>query len=149
MLAASSHGCSRRGSTSRSSTSSRRPGTARPLSPRRPENGMTPPVVDVHGHTWPVLADAPENALFLQRHTIWHTQPPRRLADGRPAEAQTLFDGRGGGRSNLLDVGFRFGEHGRVEWTHEGVDYYLQWMPELMATMVMPPELTIALMNNV
>ena len=107
------------------------------------------PVVDVHAHAWPVLADAPENALFLQRHSIWHTQAPRRLANGRPAERQTLYDGRGGGRSNLLDVGFRFGSFGRAEWTFEGVDYYLQWMPELMDTMVMPPELTIALMNNV
>jgi predicted TIM-barrel fold metal-dependent hydrolase len=106
-------------------------------------------VVDFHSHAWPVLAQAPENAEFLQRHTIWHSQVARRAVDAAPIEARTLYDGLGGGRSNLLDVNFRFGSLGRAEWTADGIDYYLQWMPELMDVLVMPPELMIALMGNV
>lgn len=108
-----------------------------------------PPIVDVHSHVWPVLAEHPENAVFLQRHTIWHTQQPRRLRDGRVNAERMLYDGRAAGRSNLTDVGFRFGRFGRSEWEHEGETYYLQWMPELMETMVMPAESMISLMNNV
>ncbi len=52
------------------------------------------------------------------------------------------------GRSSLLDVDFRVGRYGVVEWESGGEEYYLQYMPPTLADMSAPPELLVALMDH-
>jgi len=112
-------------------------------------------IVDAHAHAWPRLADHPgyadqnEHMAFAQRHSILHIQGARRSSDGAEVHERTLFDGRGSGQSNLYDVNFHIGRFGRFEWTHAGIDYYMQWMPPTMQDMANPPEMMLAHMDYV
>ena len=85
---------------------------------------------------------------FQQRHMLWHMQGIRRLADQHRVNRRTLHDGRGTGLSNMFDVNFRPGEHGRLVWTHEGEDYYVQWMPAALQAFEAPADLMIAQMDE-
>ena len=85
---------------------------------------------------------------FQQRHMLWHMQGIRRLSDQHPVDRRTLHDGQGTGLSNMFDVNFRPGEHGRLVWTHEGEDYYVQWMPAALQAFEAPADLMIAQMDE-
>ena len=85
---------------------------------------------------------------FQQRHMLWHMQGIRRLSDQHRVNRRTLHDGLGTGLSNMFDVNFRPGEHGRLVWTHEGEDYYVQWMPAALQAFEAPAELMIAQMDE-
>ncbi len=85
---------------------------------------------------------------FQQRHMLWHMQGIRRLSDQHLVNRRTLHDGLGTGLTNMFDVNFRPGEHGRLVWTHEGEDYYVQWMPAALQAFEAPAELMIAQMDE-
>ena len=42
---------------------------------------------------------------------------------------------------------FRIGRFGRLEFTHEGEDHYMQWMPPVLRDMSAPPEYVVAQMD--
>jgi predicted TIM-barrel fold metal-dependent hydrolase len=86
---------------------------------------------------------------FIQHHVLFHFQGVRRSRDHRPIKKQMLYDGQNDGLSGMLDVNFRIGEYGRVEWTYEGEDYYTPWMPPTLRDMSHPPEAMIAQMDYV
>lgn len=79
---------------------------------------------------------------------LWHMQGIRRLSDQHRVNRRTLHDGLGTGLSNMLEVNFRPGEHGRLVWTHEGEDYYVQWMPAALQAFEAPADLMIAQMDE-
>lgn len=85
---------------------------------------------------------------FQQRHTLFHMQGGRRLSDNTFTTGNTLHDGNGTGISNMYDASFRVGEHGRLMWTYQGEDYYLQWMPPALQNFEATPELMVAQMDN-
>ncbi|MDP6060890.1 MAG: hypothetical protein QGH33_18425, partial [Pirellulaceae bacterium] len=48
---------------------------------------------------------------------------------------ESLLLGEKDGISWLPDVDFRIGKYGRVEFTHDGEDYYIQWMSPVLQDM--------------
>ncbi|GAI19712.1 unnamed protein product, partial [marine sediment metagenome] len=47
-----------------------------------------------------------------------------------------------------LDINFRVGKFGRMEWTEKGVDYYRQFMPPSLQEQTASPEFIIAQMDH-
>jgi predicted TIM-barrel fold metal-dependent hydrolase len=114
-----------------------------------------PEIIDSHTHAFPYLGGASgfrsvrEHMRYLQKDMCYSSQPIRRLVDGVAVTGQSLWDGRDPGPDGLFDVNFRVGDFGRLEWTRDGVDYYLQFQPASLRGMVSPPELLLAHMNEV
>lgn len=111
-------------------------------------------IVDVHGHAWPHMADERFGTRELrmqnlQRIFLWHKQPVRRVTDDAvvAGEPLHLYDGISSGISHLKDVNMRVGKFGRIEWTHDGVDYYRQWQPPNLQEMVAPADYMLAQMD--
>jgi predicted TIM-barrel fold metal-dependent hydrolase len=117
-------------------------------------------IVDIHTHTWidkdsGTSARDNEAMASLYRHCLWHTQQVQRLDTGEVVEgpvARTIF-GTTDVPSTVLDalpdVNFRTAGYGRVAWTVEGIDYYIQWMPPGLEPMSPSPELMLTHMNYV
>lgn len=114
-------------------------------------------IIDVHTHTFPRLGtpcgdDPPEVQLkHVQHHTYLHIQGWRRKSDGQrqSPDRKLLCDGVNKGISGMYEVNFRFGKYGRVEFTYDGEEYWLQWMPPSLQQMECPPEFMIASMDYV
>ena len=70
---------------------------------------------------------------------------PRR--DGKRVGGEVLFRADNNAWSGLKDVNFRVGQFGRLEFTIDGEEYYLQYMPVGMQQIVAPPELMLAQMQ--
>jgi predicted TIM-barrel fold metal-dependent hydrolase len=103
-------------------------------------------VIDSHAHIFPYL-DQPsgfpslaKHRQFLQLYMGAHGEPVRRLRDHARVEGQTLHDGTLAGPSSLCDVGFHVGKYGRFEWTADGEDVYIQFLPPSLQQMESPPE---------
>ena len=75
-----------------------------------------------------------------------HAQGIRRTRDNAPVE-RPLLAGERDGVTWLPQVDFRIGRFGRLEFTHEGEDYYMQWMPPALRDMSAPPEYVVAQMD--
>ncbi len=110
-------------------------------------------IIDTHAHVWPYPGrdehgTVEERMRFQQRHMLWHMQGIRRLSDQELVNRRTLHDGTGSGLTNMFDVNFRPGDHGRLVWTYEGEDYYVQWMPAALQGFEAPAELMIAQMDG-
>lgn len=112
------------------------------------------PVVDSHVHIFPYL-DEPsgfrsqaEHRMFLQLYVGAHGEPVRRLRDHEPVTAQTLHDGTLAGPASLRDVDFRVGRYGRFEWTVDGADLYIQFLPPSLQGMQSPPEFMLQQMSR-
>ena len=109
-------------------------------------------VFDAHSHCFPPLAQ--DRGIMTRRlaehqyHVRFHRQGIRRTRDDAGV-AEPLLVGEGDGASWLPDVGFRIGPFGRVEFTHGGEDYHIQWMPPTLWDMSCPPEYVIAEMDYV
>lgn len=111
------------------------------------------PLVDSHTHMFSHLggasgyATAEDHLRMLQMYMCYHAEPARRLSDHSPVDGETLHDGtvaeEGAGPHSLLDVNFRAGQCGRLEWTHNGEDVYLQWLPPVYVDMHLPPQLLL------
>jgi predicted TIM-barrel fold metal-dependent hydrolase len=50
--------------------------------------------------------------------------------------------------TSRIDINFRVGKFGRMEWTENGVDYYRQYMPPSLQEQVASPEFLIAQMDH-
>ncbi|MGE3652342.1 MAG: amidohydrolase family protein, partial [Reyranellaceae bacterium] len=59
-----------------------------------------------------------------------------------------LFRAGDEGWRGLADVDFRVGRFGQLEFTHDGEDYAIQYMPAGMQELTAPPELMLAQMMN-
>ena len=107
---------------------------------------------DGHVHCFPPLAEdrgiKKRRLAEHQHHVRFHGQGIRRLSDGVRIP-EPLLVGEGDGISYLPDVDFRIGPFGRLEFTHGGEDYFIQWMPPVLQDMSCSPELMIAQMDYV
>ena len=108
-------------------------------------------VFDAHVHSFPPMAEDSggmmrERLGELQHHVRFHGQGIRRTRDNAVV-AERLLVGERDGVSWQPDVDFRFGKFGRLEFTHEGEEYYIQWMPPTMRDMSSPAEYIVAQMD--
>ena len=108
-------------------------------------------IVDAHCHIFPALAgacgfpDAATHLLFQQRSMHMHgNQPYRRARDHALAAGRPLWDPDDPSESGRrLDVNFRVGRTGRFEWTVDGEDQYVQFLPPHMADLSAPAEVVV------
>jgi predicted TIM-barrel fold metal-dependent hydrolase len=111
-------------------------------------------IVDCHAHVfshWIGACGHPTRDIhkrYLQRVVTRTVAPTFRLRDGARADTKALFRVGDESWSGLADVDFRIGRFGQLEFTHEGEDYGVQYMPAGMQEMVAPPELMLAQMMN-
>src|SRR5471032_1601069 len=110
-------------------------------------------IVDCHAHVftnWIGACGHPSREVhkrYLQRVVTRTVAPTFRLRDGARADTKALFRAGKEGWSGLADVDFRVGRFGQLEFTHEGEDYGIQYMPVGMQEQVAPPELMLAQMQ--
>jgi predicted TIM-barrel fold metal-dependent hydrolase len=109
-------------------------------------------VFDAHSHCFPPLSeDTGGTARRLaehQYHVRFHNQGIRRTRDNARVD-EPLMAGERDGVTWQPDVGFRIGRHGRLEFTHGGEEYYLQWMPPTMEDMASSAEYIVRQMDYV
>lgn len=111
-------------------------------------------IVDSHMHVFPFLggpcgfSSLEEHLRFLQLYISTHTNPVRRLRDHAVVEDRRPLSGPPVAPDRLLDAGFRVGKHGRFEWTLDGEDYYLSFLPPSLQNMESPPDFIIQQMAH-
>jgi predicted TIM-barrel fold metal-dependent hydrolase len=113
-------------------------------------------IIDCHAHVfqnWQGLCghDGQEvHWKYIQKNVSRPSAKVRRARDGAHADAKGLFlPGDNTWAGLRSDVQFRVGTYGRVEFTLEGEDYYIQYMPVAMAQIEAPPESMLAQMAYV
>lgn len=108
-------------------------------------------IVDAHCHIFPPLAgacgfpDAATHLLFQQRSMHMHgNQPYRRAKDHALVNARPLWDPKDPSEAGRrTDVNFHVGRAGRFEWTVDGEDQYVQFLPPHMADLSAPAEVIV------
>ena len=111
-------------------------------------------IVDCHAHVfqnWQGPCGHPSTAIHLKYLQKVVTRPSARTfraRDGKPVKPTMLFRPDDNTWAGLVDVQFRVGEYGQLCFTHEGEDYFVQYMPVGMQQIVCPPEFMIAQMIN-
>lgn len=110
-------------------------------------------LVDCHAHVFQHWQDAcghPSSAVHLKYLQKVVTRPAARAfraRDGKEIKPSVLFRPGDNTWAGLTDVAFRVGRFGQLAFTHEGDDYYVQYLPVGMQELVCPPELMIAQMT--
>jgi predicted TIM-barrel fold metal-dependent hydrolase len=69
-----------------------------------------------------------------------------RVRDGAEVKPDMLFQADDNTWNGLTEVGFRVGRYGQLQFTFEGDDYFVQYMPVGMQEIEAPPELMLAQM---
>lgn len=111
-------------------------------------------IVDSHAHVFPHLAGpcgfptTAEHLRFLQLYIAGHSNPVRRLRDHAVVEGKRPLSGPPIAPDRLLDVSFRVGKYGRFEWTVDGEEYYLSFLPPSMQELESPPEFLLQQMAH-
>jgi predicted TIM-barrel fold metal-dependent hydrolase len=111
-------------------------------------------VVDSHTHIfekWSGACGLPSRELHWRYIHKTVTRPAAkvyRFADGAEGDASVLFRPGDNTWTGLRsDVSFRVGPYGRLEYTVDGEDWYVQYMPAGMAEIESTPEFLITQMN--
>ena len=110
-------------------------------------------IVDCHAHVfedWHGACGHPSvdiHLKYIQKNVTRPAARTFRVRDGREVKPTMLFRPDDNTWAGLTDVGFRVGRYGRLELTHEGEDYAIQYMPVGMQTITSPPEFMIAQMT--
>src|SRR5574341_1182303 len=115
-----------------------------------------PMIIDCHTHVFQHWAGACGHESrevhwkYIQKNVTRPAARVRRARDGAAGDAQALFRTGDNSWAGLReDIGFRVGRFGRLEYTLDGEDYYIQYMPVGMATIEAPAELQLAPMSYV
>jgi predicted TIM-barrel fold metal-dependent hydrolase len=113
-------------------------------------------IIDCHAHIFQHWAGACGHESrevhwkYIQKNVTRPSAAVRRARDGAPASAAALFRADDSTWAGLrADVQFRVGPFGRLEYTLDGEDYYVQYMPVTMAQLEAPPELMLGQMSYV
>jgi predicted TIM-barrel fold metal-dependent hydrolase len=111
-------------------------------------------IVDSHAHIfekWSGACGMPSRALhwrYIQKNLCRPAAKVFRYRDGAPSSAAHLFRAGTNAWDGLRDdIEFRIGPYGRIEFTIEGEDHYVQYMPAAMAQIESTPESMITQMN--
>jgi predicted TIM-barrel fold metal-dependent hydrolase len=111
-------------------------------------------IIDCHAHVFMHWITPTGHATreihknYMQRMITRTVAKTFRARDGAPADTKALYRLNDVGWTGLTDVDFRVGKYGQLEFTHEGEDYVIQYMPVGMQELVAPPELMLAQMMN-
>lgn len=111
-------------------------------------------IIDSHAHIFPYLGgrsgygSVGEHLIVCQRAMHEHlAQPVRRAKDNLTIREETLWDPTDPSLKGRYDINFRVGKFGRFEWTKDGVDYYIQYLPPSLQNMTAPPDLLTTTMD--
>jgi predicted TIM-barrel fold metal-dependent hydrolase len=109
-------------------------------------------IIDCHAHVfahWIGPCGHPTRDIhnkYLQRMITRTVASTFRTRDWAKADTKALYRSDDPGWTGLIDVDFRVGKYGQLEFTHAGEDYAIQYMPVGMQEMVAPPEFMLAQM---
>src|SRR5437763_2936426 len=109
-------------------------------------------IIDCHAHVfqnWHGACGHPSidvHLKYIQKNVTRPAAETFRVRDGKRVKPGLLFREGDNTWAGLRDVGFRVGLNGRLEFTHEGEEYAIQYMPVGMQTIQSPPEFMIAQM---
>ncbi len=113
-------------------------------------------IIDCHAHVfqnWIDLCGHESQQVhwkYIQKNVTRPRAMVKRTSDGTPGDARALFRTGDNSWAGLReDIGFRVGRFGRLEYTLDGGDYYIQYMPVGMANIEASPELQLAQMSYV
>jgi predicted TIM-barrel fold metal-dependent hydrolase len=113
-------------------------------------------IIDCHAHVFQNWAgpcghaSRDEHWRYMQKALTHTNARTRRARDGAPAATAALSRPGDHSWTGLRDdVNFRTGPYGRLEFTADGEDYYIQYMPVGMADIEAPPEQMLAQMSYV
>ena len=97
-------------------------------------------IIDCHMHVFPFLGSA----------CGWDSQEARMdyLQKFMYGAARPSVSAKPGYWDSKLDINFRVGKFGRMEWTEDGVDYYRQFMPPGMQEQTASPESTLVQLEH-
>jgi len=97
-------------------------------------------IIDCHMHVFPFLGSA----------CGWESQEARMdyLQKFMYGAARPSVSAKPGYWDSKLDINFRVGKFGRMEWTEDGVDYYRQFMPPGMQEQTGSPEFIMVQMEH-
>jgi predicted TIM-barrel fold metal-dependent hydrolase len=110
-------------------------------------------IIDCHAHVFQNWKDAcghPSIDIHLKYLQKIVTRPAAktfRARDGAEVRPAMLFRRDDNSWAGLTDVGFRVGRYGQLQFTVEGEDYFVQYMPVGMQEIEAPPEFMIAQMT--
>lgn len=111
-------------------------------------------IVDSHSHIfekWSGACGLPSRDIhwkYIQKNLCRPAARVFRLRDGAPSDAQLLYEpGTTTWDGLRTDIDFRVGPYGRVEFTVDGEDHYVQYMPVAMEEIESTPEFMITQMN--
>ncbi len=111
-------------------------------------------IVDSHAHIfekWSGACGLPSREIhwrYIQKGLTHPAAKVYRLRDGRPADASALSrPGETSWAGLRDDAGFRVGPYGRIEFSVDGEDHYVQYMPVAMAEIESTPDFMITQMN--
>jgi predicted TIM-barrel fold metal-dependent hydrolase len=111
-------------------------------------------IIDCHAHVfenWHGTCGHPSAAVHLKYLQKTVTRPAAkafRARDGKQVKTDMLFRAGDNTWAGLTEVSFRVGPYGRLGFTWEGEDHYVQYMPVGMQEIVCSPEFMIAQMIN-
>lgn len=109
-------------------------------------------IVDCHAHVFQNWTERCGHASiethlkYLQKVVTRTNADVIRLRDGARASTAALFRPDDNSWAGLTDVGFRVGRFGQLQFTQDGEDYAVQYMPVGMQAIESPPEFLIAQM---
>jgi predicted TIM-barrel fold metal-dependent hydrolase len=109
-------------------------------------------IIDCHAHVfqdWHGACGHPSNAIhlrYMQKNVTRPAAKTFRVRDGQQVAPTMLFRPDDNTWAGLADVDFRVGRFGRLEFTYEGDEYAIQYMPVGMQTIESPPEFMLAQM---
>lgn len=110
-------------------------------------------IIDCHHHViqhWIGACGHPSrevHARYIQKMLTRTVAATYRARDGAPSDTKALFRPGEEGWSGLGDVAIRVGRFGQLEFTVDGEDHYVQYMPVGMQHYEAPPELALAQMT--
>ncbi len=114
-------------------------------------------IIDNHMHIFPYLGGASgydsvsTHMRFFQKTMSGSSFPVHRARDNAiiKGAVRMLWDEKVLGPRGQMDVNFRVGKFGRLEWTKDGEDYWIQYMPVGLQDMNASPEFALAQMDYV
>lgn len=110
-------------------------------------------IVDSHAHIfqhWAGACGHPSREIhrkFIQKVQTRPAAKVFRAHDGKEVTGPLLFREGDNSWAGLKGVNFRVGVYGQLDFTLDGEDYYVQYMPVGMQQIVAPPELMLAQMT--
>lgn len=108
-------------------------------------------IIDCHAHVFKDLSTACDlesteiHLKYMQKNLTHPNALVKKKKDGSAGDPKTLYRFPDEHWSGLReDIDFRAGSFGRFEWTVEGEDYFVQYLPVNMVRLECPPELLLA-----